>query len=107
MYHRGGEIVDDQVAGHPAEEDPGGFQPGDDVGQLLKVHEPEEAVPGMAHHDAHGLHQLAASRRWVRNQAPPAEVCLHHLTQLHTTHPPSTPGTLPTVQGGTAPTPGP
>ena len=85
--HRGGEVVNYQVFGHPAEEGPGGLQAGNDVGQLLKVHGPEEAVSGMAQHDEHGPHQLAASCHWVPNQSQPAEVRLGHLPGWSLLHP--------------------
>ena len=44
-------------------------------------------MPGVAQHDDHGPHQLAASRRWVRNQAQPAEVGLGHLPRRGVCHP--------------------
>ena len=86
-HYCGREIVDDQVFGHTAEEGPGRLQSSDHVRQLLIVHGSEEAVTGVAQHDGHGPHQLAASRRWVRNQAQPAEVGLGHLPRRGVCHP--------------------
>ena len=43
--HRWRAIVDDQIAGHPAEADPRRLQSGDDVLQRLPMGRPDEAVP--------------------------------------------------------------
>ena len=85
-HHGGGEVVDDQVPGHAAEEGPGRLQSGDDFGERLLVHGPEEAVAGMAQHDDHGPDQLALSRGRVRNQAQAPEVGLGHLPRRGVLH---------------------
>ena len=42
--HGGGEIVDDQVFGYPAEKRPRRLETGDDVRKLVLLHGPDEAV---------------------------------------------------------------
>ena len=49
--HRSGEIVDDQVAGHTAEERPRRFQARDHILQLLAVRRPDETMPRVRQHD--------------------------------------------------------
>ena len=47
---RGGEVVDDEIAGNAAEERLRRYQPGYDVFQPLAVGGPDEAVPGVGQH---------------------------------------------------------
>ena len=81
FHHRGGEIVDRQVMGYPAEEGPGRLRPGDDLLQLLALLGADGTVPEVAQHDDHVPHRLAASRLRVMDQAQAGEISLSHLSR--------------------------
>ncbi len=85
-HHGGGEIVDDQILGHPTEESPRRLQTGDHVRKLLLLHGPDEAVAGVAQHDDHGPDRLALAGGRIGDHAQAAEIGLGHLSRRRVRH---------------------